>query len=104
MQPQQLQQQPCSFHMQDKVRTQTGTAGGPPPAGGHPHRSLPWQRQHAYMTPVHACMVDRRYVKDGSMKTEYPVIIGGDNFGCGSSREHAPVALGASGGCAFAEP
>lgn len=38
-----------------------------------------------------------RYVKDGSMKTEYPVIIGGDNFGCGSSREHAPVALGAAG-------
>lgn len=32
-----------------------------------------------------------------SMKTEYPVIIGGQNFGCGSSREHAPVALGASG-------
>lgn len=32
------------------------------------------------------------------MKTEYPIIIGGENFGCGSSREHAPVALGASGG------
>ena len=32
-----------------------------------------------------------------SMKTEYPVIIGGENFGCGSSREHAPVALGAAG-------
>jgi hypothetical protein len=31
------------------------------------------------------------------MKTEYPIIIGGENFGCGSSREHAPVALGASG-------
>ncbi|GBF95157.1 isopropylmalate small subunit [Raphidocelis subcapitata] len=38
-----------------------------------------------------------RFVKDGEMKTEYPVIIGGENFGCGSSREHAPVALGASG-------
>lgn len=42
-----------------------------------------------------ACV--RRFVKDGEMKTEYPVIIGGENFGCGSSREHAPVALGASG-------
>lgn len=39
----------------------------------------------------------RRYVKEGEMKTEYPIIIGGQNFGCGSSREHAPVALGAAG-------
>ncbi|GLC77779.1 Plasma membrane sulfite pump involved in sulfite metabolism [Pleodorina starrii] len=38
-----------------------------------------------------------RYVRDGEVKTEYPVIIGGQNFGCGSSREHAPVALGAAG-------
>ncbi|KAK9815246.1 hypothetical protein WJX72_000548 [[Myrmecia] bisecta] len=38
-----------------------------------------------------------RYIRDGEIKTEYPIVIGGENFGCGSSREHAPVAMGASG-------
>ena len=33
------------------------------------------------------------FVKDGEFKSEYKVIIGGSNFGCGSSREHAPYAL-----------
>jgi len=38
-----------------------------------------------------------RYVQEGSLDSEYPIVIGGRNFGCGSSREHAPIALGSAG-------
>lgn len=37
------------------------------------------------------------FVKPGDYKSEYSIIIAGRNFGCGSSREHAPIALGAAG-------
>jgi 3-isopropylmalate/(R)-2-methylmalate dehydratase small subunit len=38
-----------------------------------------------------------RFIPHGAMKTSYKIVIAGRNFGCGSSREHAPIALGAAG-------
>jgi 3-isopropylmalate/(R)-2-methylmalate dehydratase small subunit len=38
-----------------------------------------------------------RYVKDGHLDSEFPIVLAGRNFGCGSSREHAPIALGSAG-------
>ncbi len=37
-----------------------------------------------------------RFVKPGELDTEYPIVVAGRNFGCGSSREHAPIALGSA--------
>jgi 3-isopropylmalate/(R)-2-methylmalate dehydratase small subunit len=37
------------------------------------------------------------FIKKDTSKTEYKIIVAGKNFGCGSSREHAPICLGAAG-------
>ena len=37
-----------------------------------------------------------RYVKPGQLDSEYPIVVAGKNFGCGSSREHAPIAMGSA--------
>ena len=37
-----------------------------------------------------------RFVEEGKLDSQYPIIVAGRNFGCGSSREHAPIALGSA--------
>ena len=37
-----------------------------------------------------------RYVKEGQLDSEYPIVLAGKNFGCGSPREHAPIAMGSA--------
>ncbi len=45
-----------------------------------------------------------RFVRDNEFKSDFQIIVGGKNFGCGSSREHAPLALAEAGiKCVIAE-
>lgn len=44
------------------------------------------------------------FVPENEFASEYKIIIGGKNFGCGSSREHAPLAIAEAGcHCVIAE-
>jgi 3-isopropylmalate/(R)-2-methylmalate dehydratase small subunit len=38
-----------------------------------------------------------RFIPEGGTESDFKIVIAGRNFGCGSSREHAPIALGAAG-------
>ena len=40
--------------------------------------------------------LDVHFVKEGQLDSDYPIVVGGRNFGCGSSREHAPIAMGSA--------
>ena len=44
------------------------------------------------------------FVRPNEFKSDFAIVIGGKNFGCGSSREHAPLAIAEAGAtCVIAE-
>src|SRR5215470_17205950 len=44
------------------------------------------------------------FVRENEFKSDYTIVVGGKNFGSGSSREHAPLALAEAGvKCVIAE-
>lgn len=53
-------------------------SGVPPEQGGLPEGGIP-------------------FIQEGNFSSEFTIIVAGPNFGCGSSREHAPFALKVAG-------
>ena len=37
------------------------------------------------------------FVEEGQFHSEFDIVVGGKNFGCGSSREHAPLSMSEAG-------
>ncbi len=47
---------------------------------------------------------DVPFVRENEFTSDFTIVVGGKNFGCGSSREHAPLALAVAGvKCVIAE-
>jgi 3-isopropylmalate/(R)-2-methylmalate dehydratase small subunit len=74
--------------------------------------SLPEERKFFGMYAMSSVPDGQRGLPDGHLpfmrpnefKSDYAIVIGGKNFGCGSSREHAPLALAEAGcHCVIAE-